>query len=170
MRATSSQKSPAVAIGTAAALGFVLVRLIKSGLGGRARSARPDLDDPGAAPWTIRCCTRRWRMRVSPRFSRASIADAEQVARSEIDLQKAKLVAKVDEAKIGVILALVAAVLGSLGARRPGRRRVAHPRAAGRPARRDGDRLGRVAARRRYVAGWRRRQFKAMLAHCKGRP
>ncbi len=46
-------------------------------------------------------------------FSRV-VADAEQVARSEIALQKIKLVAKVDEAKVGVVLALVAVVLVSL--------------------------------------------------------
>lgn len=46
-------------------------------------------------------------------FSRV-VADAEQVARAEIDLQKAKLVAKVDEAKVGVALGAVAAALASL--------------------------------------------------------
>ncbi|WP_029625251.1 phage holin family protein [Sphingomonas sp. PAMC 26605] len=42
------------------------------------------------------------------------VSDAQLVARSEIDLQKAKLGAKVDEAKGGVVLALGAVVLASL--------------------------------------------------------
>lgn len=43
------------------------------------------------------------------------VSDAQQVVHSEIDLQKAKLGAKVDEAKGGVILLLGAAMLGLLG-------------------------------------------------------
>ena len=42
------------------------------------------------------------------------VSDAEQVARAEIDLQKAKLFAKVAAAKAGVVMILVAAVLGLL--------------------------------------------------------
>lgn len=42
------------------------------------------------------------------------VSDAEQVARSEIALQKTRLLAKVDEARAGVVLALAAMLLGSL--------------------------------------------------------
>ncbi|MEG3175698.1 phage holin family protein [Sphingomonas sp. RB3P16] len=45
-----------------------------------------------------------------------AVRDAEQVARSEIDLQKARLGAKVDAAKTGVGLLLGAALFGSLAA------------------------------------------------------
>ena len=43
------------------------------------------------------------------------VSDAQHVVHSEIDLQKAKLGAKVDEAKGGVVLQLGAAMLGLLG-------------------------------------------------------
>lgn len=42
------------------------------------------------------------------------VSDAQQVARSEIDLQKAKLGAKANDAKGGIVLALGAVVFGSL--------------------------------------------------------
>ena len=42
------------------------------------------------------------------------VSDAEQVARAEIDLRKAKLLAKIGAAKAGVVMILVAAVLGLL--------------------------------------------------------
>lgn len=46
-------------------------------------------------------------------FSRV-VHDAEQVARSEIELQKLKLFAKLDEAKLGVILIVIALMGASL--------------------------------------------------------
>ena len=42
------------------------------------------------------------------------VQDAEHVARSEIELQKLKLLAKLDEAKLGVILVVVALMIASL--------------------------------------------------------
>jgi hypothetical protein len=42
------------------------------------------------------------------------VSDAEQVARAEIGLQKAKLFAKIGAAKAGVVFILAAAVLGLL--------------------------------------------------------
>ncbi|WP_277970904.1 phage holin family protein [Sphingomonas echinoides] len=52
---------------------------------------------------------------VGALLSRA-VSDAEQVARAEIDLRKAKLFAKVDEAKAGVVLVAAAAFTGLLAA------------------------------------------------------
>lgn len=43
------------------------------------------------------------------------VGDAQNVVRSEIDLQKAKVGAKVGQAKSGVVLLVVAFVLASLG-------------------------------------------------------
>ena len=43
-----------------------------------------------------------------------AVADAQSVARAEIDLQKARLVARVDEAKNAVVLLVGAVVAGSL--------------------------------------------------------
>jgi hypothetical protein len=42
------------------------------------------------------------------------VADAEQVARSEIELQKAKIVIKIDEAKLGVGLLFASIATGSV--------------------------------------------------------
>lgn len=50
-----------------------------------------------------------------PTLLSRAISEAQTVARSEIDLQKAKLGAKVDQAKSGVVLLLGAASLGLLG-------------------------------------------------------
>lgn len=50
-----------------------------------------------------------------PTLLSRAISEAQVVARSEIDLQKAKLTAKVGEAKGGVVLLLGAASLGLLG-------------------------------------------------------
>lgn len=50
-----------------------------------------------------------------PTLLSRAISDAQLVARSEIDLQKAKLGAKMSEAKVGVVLLVSAALLGSLG-------------------------------------------------------
>lgn len=50
-----------------------------------------------------------------PTLLSRALSEAQDVARSEIDLQKAKLGAKVTEAKGGVVLLVVAIVLGLLG-------------------------------------------------------
>lgn len=50
-----------------------------------------------------------------PTLLSRAISEAQVVARSEIELQKAKLGAKVSEAKVGVVLLVSAALLGSLG-------------------------------------------------------
>lgn len=42
------------------------------------------------------------------------VADAEQVARAEIDLQKARIAAKIGEARNAIVLSLAAMMLGSL--------------------------------------------------------
>jgi uncharacterized membrane protein YqjE len=50
-----------------------------------------------------------------PTLLSRAISEAQVVARSEIDLQKAKLGAKVDQAKGGVVLLVSAMLFGSLG-------------------------------------------------------
>ena len=42
------------------------------------------------------------------------VADAEQVARSEVELQKAKIVAKIDDARTAVFLLLASVATGSV--------------------------------------------------------